>query len=134
MPSKRPFRVTRDVPGGINPSSFGRKAGMGASAAGWTERMSSSGRGAKEGLVQISGGRRGEAETAAPGVQYCALDAHGHSAAKGAAGGEEVRSRGIRASASVCNGAARRAEGETRRASACASGGEGGARVRRRKA
>ncbi len=26
MPSKRPFRVTRDVPGGINPGSFGRKA------------------------------------------------------------------------------------------------------------
>ena len=30
MPSKRPFRVTRDVPGGINPGSFGRKAGLGA--------------------------------------------------------------------------------------------------------
>ena len=28
MPSKRPFRVTRDVPGGINPGSFGRKAGL----------------------------------------------------------------------------------------------------------
>lgn len=33
MPSKRPFRVTRDVPGGINPGSFGRKAGLGAAGA-----------------------------------------------------------------------------------------------------
>ena len=41
MPSKRPFRVTRDVPGGINPGSFGRKVGLGASAAGWAARTAS---------------------------------------------------------------------------------------------
>jgi Relaxase/Mobilisation nuclease domain len=59
MPSKRPFRVTRDVPGGINPGSFGRKAGVGGtSTAGWIDRMGSSGRGAKEVLVKISGGGR----------------------------------------------------------------------------
>ena len=34
MPSNDPFRVTRDVPGGINPGSYGRKAGLrGASTA-----------------------------------------------------------------------------------------------------
>jgi hypothetical protein len=59
MPSRRPFRITRDVPGGINPGSFGRKAGIGGqSAAGWADRMGSSGRGAKEVLVKISGGGR----------------------------------------------------------------------------
>jgi diadenosine tetraphosphate (Ap4A) HIT family hydrolase len=74
MPSKRPFRVTRDVPGGINPSSFGRKAGMGASAAGWTERMGSSGRGAKEVLVKISGGGR-DADGVQAHFEY--IDRHG---------------------------------------------------------
>jgi hypothetical protein len=59
MPSKRPFRVTRDVPGGITPGSFGRKArGGGQWPAGWAERMGSSGRGAREVLVKISGGGR----------------------------------------------------------------------------
>src|SRR6202051_2605355 len=74
MPSKRPFRVTRDVPGGINPSSFGRKAGMGASAAGWTERMGSSGRGSKEVLVKISGGGR-DADGVQAHFEY--IDRHG---------------------------------------------------------
>ena len=74
MPSKRPFRVTRDVPGGINPSSFGRRAGMGASAAGWTERMGSSGRGAKEVLVKISGGGR-DADGVQAHFEY--IDRHG---------------------------------------------------------
>jgi hypothetical protein len=44
MPSKRPFRVTRDVPGGINPGSFGRKGARGGqSPAGWAERMDGKG-------------------------------------------------------------------------------------------
>jgi Relaxase/Mobilisation nuclease domain len=75
MPSKRPFRVAREVPGGINPGSFGRKAGMGGgSAAGWVARMDSSGRGAKEVLVKISGGGRD-----AVGVQahFEYIDRHG---------------------------------------------------------
>ncbi len=75
MPSKRPFRVTRDVPGGINPGSFGRKAGLGgASAAGWTARMGASGRGAKEVLVKISGGGR-DADGVQAHFEY--IDRHG---------------------------------------------------------
>jgi hypothetical protein len=74
MPSKRPFRVTRDVPGGINPGSFGRKARLGASAAGWAERMGSSGRGAKEVLVKISGGGR-DADGVQAHFEY--IDRHG---------------------------------------------------------
>jgi hypothetical protein len=74
MPSKRPFRVTRDVPGGINPGSFGRKIGLGASAAGWAARMGSSGRGAKEVLVKISGGGR-DADGVQAHFEY--IDRHG---------------------------------------------------------
>jgi diadenosine tetraphosphate (Ap4A) HIT family hydrolase len=75
MPSKRPFRITRDVPGGINPGSFGRKAGMGgASSAGWTARMGASGRGAKEVLVKISGGGR-DADGVQAHFEY--IDRHG---------------------------------------------------------
>jgi hypothetical protein len=75
MPSKRPFRVTREVPGGINPGSFGRKGGLGASsAAGWTDRMGSSGRGAKEVLVKISGGGR-DADGVQAHFEY--IDRHG---------------------------------------------------------
>jgi hypothetical protein len=75
MPSKRPFRVTRDVPGGINPSSFGRKGGRGGqSAAGWADRMGSSGRGAKEVLVKISGGGR-DADGVQAHFEY--IDRHG---------------------------------------------------------
>jgi hypothetical protein len=75
MPSKRPFRVTRDDPGGINPGSFGRKVGMGGqSAAGWAARMGSSGRGAKEVLVKISGGGR-DADGVQAHVEY--IDRHG---------------------------------------------------------
>jgi len=74
MPSKRPFRVTRDVPGGINPGSFGRKAGLGTSAAGWAARMGSSGRGAKEVLVKISGGGR-DADGVQAHFEY--IDRHG---------------------------------------------------------
>jgi hypothetical protein len=75
MPSKRPFRVTRDVPGGINPGSFGRKGrGGGNSAAGWTERIGSSGRGAKEVLVKISGGGR-DADGVQAHFEY--IDRHG---------------------------------------------------------
>jgi hypothetical protein len=75
MPSKRPFRVTRDVAGGINPGSFGRKAGMGGqSAAGWADRMGASGRGAKEVLVKISGGGR-DADGVQAHFEY--IDRHG---------------------------------------------------------
>src|ERR1700736_1306661 len=74
MPRKRPFRVTRAVPGGINPGSFGRKAGMGASAAGWADRMGSAGRGAKEVLVKISGGGR-DADGVQAHFEY--IDRHG---------------------------------------------------------
>jgi hypothetical protein len=73
MPSKRPFRVTRDVPGGINPGSFGRKAWP-ESTAGWTVRMGSSGRGAKEVLVKISGGGR-DADGVQAHFEY--IDRHG---------------------------------------------------------
>jgi len=74
MPSKRLFRMTRDVPGGINPGSFGRKAGLAASAAGWAARMGSSGRGAKEVLVKISGGGR-DADGVQAHFEY--IDRHG---------------------------------------------------------
>jgi hypothetical protein len=75
MPSKRPFRVTREVPGSINPGSFGRKAGMGGqSAAAWAARMGSSGRGAKEVLVKISGGGR-DADGVQAHFEY--IDRHG---------------------------------------------------------
>jgi hypothetical protein len=75
MPSKRPFRVTRDVPDGINPGSFGRKGGRrGLSPAGWAERMGSSGRGAKEVLVKISGGGR-DADGVQAHFEY--IDRHG---------------------------------------------------------
>jgi hypothetical protein len=75
MPSRRPFRVTRDVPGGINPGSFGRKAGLGgASAAVWTARMGASGRGVKEVLVKISGGGR-DADGVQAHFEY--IDRHG---------------------------------------------------------
>jgi hypothetical protein len=75
MPSKRPFRVTRDVPGGINPGSFGRKTGRGGqSPAGWAERMGASGRGAKEVLVKISGGGR-DADGVQAHFEY--IDRHG---------------------------------------------------------
>ena len=75
MPSKRPFRVTRDVPGGITPGSYGRKGGRGRqSPAGWAERMGSSGRGAKEVLVKISGGGR-DADGVQAHFEY--IDRHG---------------------------------------------------------
>jgi hypothetical protein len=75
MPSKRPFRVTRDVPGGINPGSFGRKGSRaGQSVAGWAERMGASGRGAKEVLVKISGGGR-DADGVQAHFEY--IDRHG---------------------------------------------------------
>jgi hypothetical protein len=75
MPSKRPFRVTRDIPGGITPGSYGRKGGRGGqSPAGWAERMGSSARGAKEVLVKISGGGR-DADGVQAHFEY--IDRHG---------------------------------------------------------
>lgn len=70
----RPFRVTRDVPGGINPGSFGRKGRGGGDLASWTERMGSAGRGAKEVLVKISGGGR-DADGVQAHLEY--IDRHG---------------------------------------------------------
>jgi diadenosine tetraphosphate (Ap4A) HIT family hydrolase len=59
VPSKRPFRITRDSADGISPGSFGRKAPTAATfTSQWTARMGASGRGAKEVLVKISGGGR----------------------------------------------------------------------------
>jgi hypothetical protein len=75
MPSKRPFRVTRDVPGGITPNSFGRKGARGGqSPAAWTERMGAAGRGAREVLVKISGGGR-DADGVQAHFEY--IDRHG---------------------------------------------------------
>ena len=75
MPSKRPFRVTRDVPGGITPGSYGRKGGRGGqSPAGWAERMGSADRGAREVLVKISGGGR-DADGVQAHFEY--IDRHG---------------------------------------------------------
>jgi len=75
MPSKRPFRITRDVPGGINPGSFGRKgARAGQSPAEWAERMGAAGRGAREVLVKISGGGR-DADGVQAHFEY--IDRHG---------------------------------------------------------
>jgi hypothetical protein len=75
MPSKRPFRVTRDVSGGINPHSFGRRGARGGqSPADWTERMGAAGRGAREVLVKISGGGR-DADGVQAHFEY--IDRHG---------------------------------------------------------
>ena len=74
MPKRRPFRVTRDTPGGINPGSFGRKAAGGGSLEGWTARMRASGGGAKEVLVKISGGGR-DADGVQAHFEY--IDRHG---------------------------------------------------------
>lgn len=76
MPSKRPFRVGRDVDGGINPGSFGRKGpASGRSTAAWAEHMAASGRGAKEVLVKISGGGR-DADGVQAHFEY--IDRHGN--------------------------------------------------------
>jgi hypothetical protein len=74
MPSKRPFRITRDAPGGISPGSFGRKGGAGQSPAEWAERMGAAGRGAREVLVKISGGGR-DADGVQAHFEY--IDRHG---------------------------------------------------------
>ncbi|MEO7208175.1 MAG: relaxase/mobilization nuclease domain-containing protein [Steroidobacteraceae bacterium] len=75
MPKRRPLRVTRDQPGGINPGSFGRKAPPGAhSMQRWTSQMGSSSAGAKEVLVKISGGGR-DADGVQAHLEY--IDRHG---------------------------------------------------------
>jgi hypothetical protein len=75
VPSKRPFRVTRNDPQGINPGSFGRKApGSAQLTAQWTARMGASGRGAKEVLVKISGGGR-DVDGVQAHLEY--IDRHG---------------------------------------------------------
>ena len=53
---------------------------------------------------------RWEATTATPGVEHRALDAGGYAAREGAEGGQEIRSRGVRAPASLCDDPARRGE------------------------
>lgn len=76
MPKKRPFRVPREQPGGINPGSFGRKSNVGGlpSIGGWASQMSASAAGAKEVMVRISGGGR-EADGVQAHMEY--IDRHG---------------------------------------------------------
>ena len=76
MPKRRPFRVTRDAPGGINPGSYGRKAGPlgSASPASWISGLGSSAAGAKEVMVKISGGGR-DADGVQAHLEY--IDRHG---------------------------------------------------------
>ena len=75
MPKRRPARVTRDQPGGINPCSYGRKAPpMPHSTERWASRMGSSAAGAKEVLVKISGGGR-DADGVQAHLEY--IDRHG---------------------------------------------------------
>ena len=75
MPKRRPVRVTRDQPGGINPGSYGRKAPpMAQSTERWASRMGSSAAGAKEVLVKISGGGR-DADGVQAHLEY--IDRHG---------------------------------------------------------
>jgi hypothetical protein len=73
VPKRRPVRVARDQPGGINPGSYGRKAGPMAQAQ-WAARMSASAAGAKEVLVKISGGGR-DADGVQAHLEY--IDRHG---------------------------------------------------------
>jgi len=75
MPKRRPVRVPRDQPGGINPGSYGRKPPpMSHSTERWTSRMGSSAAGAKEVLVKISGGGR-DADGVQAHLEY--IDRHG---------------------------------------------------------
>ena len=75
MPKRRPVRVTRDQPGGINPGSYGRNAPpMSHSTERWASRMGSSAAGAKEVLVKISGGGR-DADGVQAHLEY--IDRHG---------------------------------------------------------
>ncbi len=190
MPSKRPFRVTRDVPGGINPGKLraqgreregsqprdGRNAWAppGAAPGKCSSRfpavgvmpmgcrlISNTSIGTVSSIIETDHGEVLHGKTAATEIindwalDYGAVPGAPHSRGKVGAdgkrrqprqafnivlsmpagtppqkvlqGGEEVRSRGIRASASLCDGPARRGERETRHASARASGGEGGA-------
>ena len=70
----RPFRVAREVPGGISPGSFGRKSRGGGDVGSWTMRMGAAGRGAKEVLVKISGGGR-DVDGVQAHMEY--IDRHG---------------------------------------------------------
>ena len=75
MPSKRPFKVSRDQPGGITPGSYGRKApSLGASPATWSQHMAAARGGAKEVMVKISGGGR-DADGVQAHFEY--IDRHG---------------------------------------------------------
>lgn len=76
MPKRRPFRVPREQPGGINPGSFGRKSNVGGlpSIGGWASQMSASTAGAKEVMVRISGGGR-DADGVQAHMEY--IDRHG---------------------------------------------------------
>ena len=75
MPRRRPVRMARDQPGGINPGSYGRKTlPMPQSTEWWASRMGSSAAGAKEVLVKISGGGR-DADGVKGHLEY--IDRHG---------------------------------------------------------
>jgi hypothetical protein len=74
MPRRRPVRVTRDQPGGINPVATGaRHSPTPHSTERWASRMGSSAAGAKEVLVKISGGGR-EADGVQAHLEY--IDRH----------------------------------------------------------
>ena len=76
MPKKRPFRVPREQPGGINPGSFGRKSNVAGlpSIGGWASQMSASAAGASEVMVRITGGGR-DADGVQAHMEY--IDRHG---------------------------------------------------------
>ena len=76
MPKKRPLRMPREQPGGLNLSSYGRRgAGPGSgSVQSWTSHMGASAAGAKEVLVKISGGGR---DTDGVQAHFEYIDRHG---------------------------------------------------------
>lgn len=71
--ARRPVRIGRDSPGGLNPGSSGR-GGRPLSMANWAARMGASGAGAKEVMVKISGGGR-DADGVQAHFEY--IDRHG---------------------------------------------------------
>lgn len=75
MPKRRPLRIARDQPGGINPGSFGRNTNLKPiSISGWANQMSRSEAGASEVMVRITGGAHDSAGVHAS-MEY--VDRHG---------------------------------------------------------
>lgn len=72
MPKGRPFRVPRDQPGSLNPTSYGRKGRpVGSSLNTWAENMAGAGAGHPEVMVKITGGGR-DADGAQAHFEYIA--------------------------------------------------------------